>query len=153
MAHFARIERQHQANANVLLKPHGLKHTEWRILALTDELGQASLTQIVEQVVIERTTIGKLIDRMVAMGWLHKGKSASDARTMQVSLSPAGLKVLQATAPAMHQLMKHYASVLSGPEYQRLMVTLRTYGTQVSLGLPPAQRGATDSRQAKQRVN
>ncbi|MFN5775707.1 MAG: MarR family winged helix-turn-helix transcriptional regulator, partial [Burkholderiaceae bacterium] len=121
-------------------KPHGLKHTEWRILALTDELGQASLTQIVEQVVIERTTIGKLIDRMVAMGWLLKGKSATDARTMQVSLSPAGLRVLQATAPAMRELMMHYASVLSASEYQRLTVNLRTYGRQVGMGLPPRLR-------------
>lgn len=139
MAHFARIERQHQANANVLLKPHGLKHTEWRILALTDELGQASLTQIVEQVVIERTTIGKLIDRMVAVGWLHKWKSTTDARTMQVSLSPDGLKVLQATAPAMRALMKQYASALSASDYQHIMRSLRAYGEQVgrARSVPP----------------
>ncbi len=139
MAHFARIERQHQANANVLLKPHGLKHTEWRILALTDELGQASLTQIVEQVVIERTTIGKLIDRMVAVGWLEKGKSSTDARTMQVSLSPAGQQVLQATAPAMRSLMKQYASALSASDYQQLMNSVRAYGEKVRQGLnaPP----------------
>ncbi len=142
MAHFARIERQHQANANVLLKPHGLKHTEWRILALTDELGQASLTQIVEQVVIERTTIGKLIDRMVAVGWLEKGKSSTDARSMQVSLSPAGQQVLQATAPAMRALMKQYASALSASEYQQLMNSVRVYGEKVRQGLntPPAPR-------------
>ncbi|MFZ9298394.1 MAG: MarR family winged helix-turn-helix transcriptional regulator [Hylemonella sp.] len=131
MAHFARIERQHQANANALLKPHGLKHAEWRILALTDELESVSLTQIVDLVVIERTTIGKLIDRMVQRGWLDKGKSATDARAMQVTLTPLGRRLLHATAPGMLELMKAYAEALKPTEFERLMASLRRYGQQV----------------------
>jgi DNA-binding MarR family transcriptional regulator len=131
MAHFARIERQHQANANVLLKPHGLKHAEWRILALTKEFSSVNLTQIVELVVIERTTIGKLIDRMVKRGWLSKAKSTADARTMEVSLTPLGDQLLRDTTPGMNQLMKAYAQVLSDSEFERLMSMLRQYGQQV----------------------
>lgn len=131
MAHFARIERQHQANANALLKPHGLKHAEWRILALTDELQSVSLTQIVDLVVIERTTIGKLIDRMVERGWLDKAKSASDARAMQVRLTGQGRRLLRATVPSMLELMQAYSKPFSDPEFTRLMATLRRYGQQV----------------------
>jgi DNA-binding MarR family transcriptional regulator len=131
MAHFARIERQHQANANALLKAHGLKHAEWRILALTDELQSVSLTQIVDLVVIERTTIGKLIDRMVERGWLDKIKSSTDARAMQVSLTPQGHRLLRTTAPAMHELMQAYSQALSAPAFERLMAMLRRYGQQV----------------------
>jgi DNA-binding MarR family transcriptional regulator len=132
MAHFARIERQHQANANALLKPHGLKHTEWRILALTDEFQAVSLTQIVEMVVIERTTIGKLIDRMVQKAWLNKEKSSADARTLRVTLSPDGRRLLRATAPAMRELMQFYAQALSEKDYAQLMANLRRYGEQVA---------------------
>lgn len=131
MAHFARIERQHQTNANALLKPHGLKHTEWRILALTDEFSSVSLTQIVDMVVIERTTIGKLIDRMVERGWLAKEKSSIDARAMQVSLTPQGQRLLRTTAPAMRQLMQSYANSLSASDFDKLMRLLRQYGQQV----------------------
>lgn len=131
MAHFARIERQHQANANALLKPHGLKHTEWRILALTEELESVSLTQIVELVVIERTTIGKLIDRMVQKGWLHKKKSSADARAMQVSLTAQGHRLLNATVPDMLTLMHAYAQALNEKDFDRLMAMLREYGEQV----------------------
>jgi DNA-binding MarR family transcriptional regulator len=131
MAHFARIERQHQTNANALLKPHGLKHTEWRILALTDEFSAVSLTQIVDMVVIERTTIGKLIDRMVERGWLAKEKSAADARAMQVTLTPRGQHILRTTAPAMHSLMQSYAKVFSGHDFKKLMKLLFQYGQQV----------------------
>ncbi|MEY2620831.1 MAG: hypothetical protein RIT26_651 [Pseudomonadota bacterium] len=131
MAHFARIERQHQANANALLKAHGLKHAEWRILALTDELQSVSLTQIVDLVVIERTTIGKLIDRMVERGWLHKTKSATDARAMQVRLTPQGRRLLNATVPTLLALMQAYSEALSAPEFERLMTLLARYGQQV----------------------
>jgi DNA-binding MarR family transcriptional regulator len=142
MAHFARIERQHQANANILLKPHGLKHTEWRILALTKEFSSVSLTQIVDLVVIERTTIGKLIDRMVKRGWLSKAKSTADARTMEVSLTPLGDQLLSATTPGMKQLMQAYAQVLSDGEFERLMGMLRQYGQQVKSCAPAQGPGA-----------
>jgi MarR family transcriptional regulator, organic hydroperoxide resistance regulator len=131
MAHFARIERQHQANANALLKQHGIKHAEWRILALTDEFSSVSLTQIVEMVVIERTTIGKLIDRMVERGWLTKERSNADARTMQVSLTPSGKKLLKITAPAMKKLMHAYSTAFRQGDFELLMSMLRHYGQQV----------------------
>lgn len=131
MAHFARIERQHQANANALLKPHGLKHTEWRILALTHEFSSVSLTQIVELVVIERTTIGKLIDRMVERGWLAKERSNADARTLKVSLTPVGQQLLRATTPSMRKLMHTYSAAMSEGDFERLMTLLRHYGQQV----------------------
>jgi len=79
---------------------------------------------------------------MVAMGWLQKGKSASDARTIQVSLSPAGLAVLQATTPGMRALMKQYGSALSASDYRHFMSSVRTYGKQVArcLNAPPVDR-------------
>lgn len=131
MAHFARIERQHQANANALLKPYGLKHTEWRILALTDEFASASVSQIVDLVVIERTTIGKLIDRLVERGWLSKQKSAEDARAVSVELTAAGRKLLRHTAPEMLALMQSYSQAISRSEFSDLMKTLRKFGRRV----------------------
>jgi DNA-binding MarR family transcriptional regulator len=131
MAHFARIERQHQVNANLLLKRHGLKHAEWRILALTEEFTQVSVSQIVDLVVIERTTIGKLIDRMVERGWLSKERSAQDARSVTVGVTAAGRKLLQQTAPAMQALMQRYSEALSQTEFSELMNTLQKYGRQV----------------------
>ncbi len=133
MAHFARIERQHQANANALLKPYGIKHAEWRILALTHEFSSVSLTQIVELVVIERTTIGKLIDRMVERGWLAKGRSTADARTLEVSLTPVGQQLLSSTTPAMRNLMHNYSAAMSEGDFVRLMNMLRHYGQQVKV--------------------
>jgi DNA-binding MarR family transcriptional regulator len=131
MAHFARIERQHQANANALLKPHGLKHLEWRILALTDELGDPTLGQIVDLVVIERTTIGKLVERMVQRGWLTKERSGADARAVKVRLALAGQRVLRATVPAMIALMESYSQALDAGQFEWLMSTLEQYGRQV----------------------
>lgn len=141
MAHFARIERQHQTNANALLKPHGLKHTEWRILALTDEFQAVSLTQIVDLVVIERTTIGKLIDRMVLKNWLNKQKSSDDARALRVSLTPGGQKLLRLTSPAMIGLMQNYAQALSSGDFAHMMKMLQRYGQQVKCCAPHPHRG------------
>lgn len=144
MAHFARIERQHQANANALLKSHGLKHTEWRILALTDEVKRASVSQIVDLVVIERTTIGKLIDRLVERGWLSKQKSAEDARAVSVELTAAGRKLLRQTAPDMLALMQRYSQAISRSEFSDLMKTLQRYGRSVDQSGSELHAGRTE---------
>lgn len=127
MAYFARAERAHQRNTNELLKPFGLKQPEWRILALARELGKVSITELAEKVVIERTTIGKMTARLAEKGWLRKHASRSDGRSVTLTLTPAGKKLLRQTSPMILNLMAHYASSLSYHQYESFFRTLQAY--------------------------
>jgi len=127
MAYFARAERAHQRNTNELLKPFGLKQPEWRILALAGEIGKVSITELAEKVVIERTTIGKMTARLAEKGWLRKHGSRSDGRSVTLTLTPAGKKLLRQTSPMILNLMAHYASSLGYHQYESFFRTLQAY--------------------------
>jgi DNA-binding MarR family transcriptional regulator len=132
MAYFARAERAHQRNANELLRPFGLKHTEWRMLALAGELGEVSVTELADKVVIERTTIGKAIGRLVERGWLTKASSLDDGRSVNVQLTVTGKKLIEETSPLIFDLMQRYQRVFSEADYTNFFQAVRLYENQVT---------------------
>jgi DNA-binding MarR family transcriptional regulator len=132
MAYFARAERAHQRNANELLRPFGLKHTEWRMLALAGELGEVSVTELADKVVIERTTIGKTIGRLVERGWLTKASSLDDGRSVNVQLTVTGKKLIEETSPLIFDLMQRYQRVFSEADYTNFFQAVRLYENQVT---------------------
>jgi DNA-binding MarR family transcriptional regulator len=138
MAYFARAERAHQRNAIELLRPFGLKHTEWRMLALAGELGEVSVTDLAEQVVIERTTIGKAVARLVEKGWLTKASCALDGRSVRVQLTAQGKRLVGETAPLIVALMQRYQHALTHADYDAFFDALRRYERQVTAGVAKA---------------
>lgn len=135
MAYFARAERAHQRNANELLRPFGLKHTEWRMLALAGELGEVSVTDLAEQVVIERTTIGKAVARLVEKGWLTKASCALDGRSVRVQLTAQGKRLVHDTTPLIVALMQRYQHALDDADYDAFFHALRRYERRVTAGV------------------
>lgn len=121
MAHFARIERQHQRNASRLLEPFGLKHSEWRVLVFIEQMGVVSVTTLAEEAVIERSTIGKMLTRLKAKGLVADAKPANDARANPVRLTPRGQTLLRKTAPLIVGLMERYRSAMTLAEHDTLM--------------------------------
>jgi DNA-binding MarR family transcriptional regulator len=132
MAYFARAERAHQRNANEVLRPFGLKHTEWRMLALAGELGEVSVTELADKVAIERTTIGKAIGRLVERGWLTKASSLDDGRSVNVQLTVTGKKLIEETSPLIFDLMQRYQRVFSEADYTNFFQAVRLYENQVT---------------------
>jgi DNA-binding MarR family transcriptional regulator len=131
MAYFARAERAHQRNANELLRRFGLKHTEWRMLALAAEVGEVSVTELADKVVIERTTIGKAIGRLVEKGWLTKVACVDDARSVKVQLTVTGKKLVEDTSPLIFDLMRQYQRVFSEADYTNFFQAVQLYERQV----------------------
>lgn len=121
MAHFARIERQHQRNASRLLEPFGLKHREWRMLTFISEFGTVGVTQLAEEAVIERSTIGKLLARLKAKGLVADARPTDDARVNPVQLTTRGRALLNKSTPLIVDLFEQYRVVLTRTEHAALM--------------------------------
>lgn len=127
MAHFAQLENQHQRNVNRLLMPFGLKHREWRVLVFVNASESVSVTQLAENAVIDRSTIGKLLARLKEKGWVTEAKSQGDARENPVRLTASGRTLVKRTAPMIAALFEQYRGPLTATEHQELMRLLLLY--------------------------
>lgn len=131
IAHFMYVARQHEANANRLLAPLGLKQREWRILAFVDAQGSVGVTRLARSAVIERSTIGKLLVRMKAKGWVRDADGEGDARVNPVELTARGRALLAKTAPLIESLFIAYRRGMTDTEHATLMKLALDYQKRV----------------------
>lgn len=80
------------------LRPSGLRATQLTLLMVTDALGEPSITELAEQLVMDRTTLARDLRPMEAAGWVAVTPGA-DRRTRIVRLTPAGGAALQNALP------------------------------------------------------
>lgn len=81
------------------LRPHGLKATQFSVLAALRLKGPTPLTALAEFLVLERTTMTRVADVLARNGWLRDLPS-SDARQRLLGITPAGRRKVEAAFPA-----------------------------------------------------
>lgn len=84
------------------LRPHGLRATQFSILAALALKGPTRMTELAEFLVLERTTLTRGAARLVDAGWLDEAPSR-DARQRILCITPSGLRKLHAAYPAWKQ--------------------------------------------------
>jgi DNA-binding MarR family transcriptional regulator len=104
----------------------GLTRSQWWVLTLlfrNDGVTQSELAELLE---IERPTLGRLLDRLEAKGWVRREHDARDRRAWRVHLT-------EAVEPAMRKLRKVAAELrgdalagLGAKERDRFVDTLLT---------------------------
>ena len=73
-----------------IVRRHGLRHPEWRVLAcLYDEEG-LMITRLAELALMEQSRLTKIIDQMDARGLVRRGSDAADGRRVRVYPTPRG---------------------------------------------------------------
>lgn len=81
------------------LRPHGLKATQFSVLAALALKGPTAVTPLAEFLVLERTTLTRVAAVLARNGWLTDGPSL-DARQRLLTLTPAGRRKVRAAFPA-----------------------------------------------------
>lgn len=82
----------------------GLGASVSEIMALTRlREGPANQQTLVAFLGLEKSTVSRLIDGMVAKGWVEKQRDESNRRFLTVRLTPAGRHTARQTAQAMHR--------------------------------------------------
>ncbi len=83
------------------VKPLGLTRSQWWVLNHLFRNNGATQSELAEILEIEKATLGRLLDRMEAKGWIRREGHATDRRVKQVFLTdevePA-VKAMRATA-------------------------------------------------------
>lgn len=81
-----------------MLRPTGLRATQFTLLMVIDALAEPSITALADQLVMDRTTLARDLRPMEAAGWVAVAPGA-DRRTRLVRLTPAGSVALRDALP------------------------------------------------------
>ncbi len=107
--HAQRLVHDIVATANLFLResarlfrPHGLTAPQYNVLNLlagrADGAGY-SQRELADTLVVDRSNVTGLLDRMETAGWVRRADDPSDRRVYRVELTPAGKKLWQKVAP------------------------------------------------------
>ena len=81
-----------------MLRPIGLRATQLTLLMVIDALGEPSITELAEQLVMDRTTLARDLRPMETAGWVAVAPG-DDRRTRIVRLTTAGGDTLRDALP------------------------------------------------------
>ncbi len=74
---------------------------------------QVDATRLSSLIAFDRSTIGDVLERMEAKGWIVRTASTQDRRIKLVRLSPAGLKLLHQVGPAVRRVQERLLAPLA----------------------------------------
>ena len=88
----------------------GLSSIEWRVLATLHDSPALTVSDLAQQVLSKQPTVTKLVQRMVASGWLELESDSADQRRTMVRATRAGIACAR---PLVLRARKHEAALLA----------------------------------------
>lgn len=120
------IVRRHLRNLAKVLRPYGLTPQMMRVLNFLAEVGEENIGAIADQSAYERSYVSRVIDRMVADGYLERAPVATDRRYTLVRLTDYGYRRWEEAFPAVRALMDYTVSGLSSDQLGAFVSAIRT---------------------------
>ncbi|MEC4681106.1 MAG: MarR family winged helix-turn-helix transcriptional regulator [Nitrospirota bacterium] len=114
------------------LRPTGLRATQFSLLSATSHLGTATINQLAEVMVMDRTTLTRNLKPLESQGYLriHPGK---DRRQREVTLRAGGNNILKQAMPLWERTQKHVVESLGKDRTGRLLKDLHHATTQTEM--------------------
>ena len=105
-----------------VLDPHGLTYPQYLVLVTLTRLGPCSIGDIARATRLDHGTLTPLLRRLADRGLLTLDRSATDARSVTVALTPEG----ESLKPVLHEARCHLGNALglTEPQVRRLQSTL-----------------------------
>lgn len=117
----ARLNAALNAQATRLLaKGYGLSLGQWRIVVTIGKGGARTSKELLEMTQMDPALISRLLRQLEDKALLRTGRSSSDRRMLDVSLTSKGTKVLNDTFPVMQARQKALAAELKSGELEVL---------------------------------
>ena len=102
----------------------GLTRSQWRVLlhlSNNEGISQSGLAEIIE---VERMTLGRLIDRLEAAGWVRRQLDPGDRRVKQLYLAKDAEPTLREMLAITSETLEQALSGLSAEDRKRLATQL-----------------------------
>ena len=143
------VAQQVNEEANAWLAPLGLNAATYNYLTNLFVAENMTLTQneIRQFVHTTHATVAQMVRTLERAGLVRRVKNPADARSMMVTLSAKGARIMKAAAPLHHAALEERLKVLSRKDRQQLMKLLLA----VSRGFDPKStvEPSTERRRAQ----
>lgn len=83
------------------LRPHGLRSTQFSVLAVLAQRGAIPIRELGEILGLDRTSVTRSVAVLQRQGWVTEAPSR-DARERRLAITPAGRERLEAALPDWH---------------------------------------------------
>jgi DNA-binding MarR family transcriptional regulator len=90
-----RLEQHRRALVAQVLAPHHLSLTQWWALKTLWTKGACSMTTLAQISGIDRTSLTRTVDSLIARGWVSRSTPPSDRRAVIVQASREGVKLVR----------------------------------------------------------
>jgi MarR family 2-MHQ and catechol resistance regulon transcriptional repressor len=109
-----------------LFRPHGISDAQFNVLnVLGPEPAGLSQRELSDYLVVDRSNITGLLDRMEKSGWVQRADHPDDRRVYLVTLTPAGRKLWQKVLPEYTAAVRRVTATVPEIELKRALETLR----------------------------
>ncbi len=105
-------------------REHGVSLTEWRTLARIEAQQPVALRELVETSSIDKAQLSRVITGLVDNGYVTRSAHATDARSVQLKLAPAGKKLIKALTASAQDRDRAFRACLTQAEIDQLVKTL-----------------------------
>src|SRR5256885_5073223 len=122
-----------------LRQEHGLSLPEYEALM---HIGRAParrlrMSQLAQQVLLSKSGVTRLVDRLVADGLIERSTCSTDARGAEAVLTPAGLERLRAAAGThLRGIDRYFVSALTSDELDTISRTMRSVSDRAGAASP-----------------
>ena len=102
----------------------GLTRAQWWVLTHLYRSNGVTQTELAETLEIEKPTLGRLLDRLQAKGWVRREHDAADRRVWRVHLTDEVEPALRTMRRIAAELRRDALTGIGAPERERFVDTL-----------------------------
>ncbi len=110
------IRRAHQIAVAIFMEECAAQNVtpvQYACLSAIARQPGVDATRLASTVAFDRSTLGNVLERLEAKGWVDRRPSSEDRRVKLLYISPAGEKLLEAIEPAVRATQKRVLEPLS----------------------------------------
>ena len=107
------------------LQPSGLRGTQFSLLAVLDQVQLATVSELAQVMVMDRTTLTRNLKPLEQMGWV-KGVPGADRRSRELTLTGKGQKALSNAMPLWKKAQRDIVNLLGKQRWSGLFEHLNS---------------------------
>ncbi|WP_414901502.1 MarR family winged helix-turn-helix transcriptional regulator [Sphingomonas flavalba] len=128
----AHADFKYHEDMDKVLHKHGVSKPVYRVMTVLRERQPASIGEIAEAALTKRSTISRIIDRMVEQGLVTTESNPEDHRITEVTLTPGGQQTLRKLTPIVGRQFTRAMDGISNRDIAHLLRTLQKIGANLS---------------------
>jgi MarR family transcriptional regulator, transcriptional regulator for hemolysin len=131
----------------------GITRAQWLVLTRLHRRPGASLSELAEMMEVEKATAGRMIDRLVANGWVERRTARDDRRVKRVYLTADAERVHKRIWRVAEETVDSALADLSGRERSQLMSLLQRVKVTLVSADDGGEAGSTTANGGKRALN